>query len=63
LTRLSRDYNIDKDARLKNMKKGVRALRLQPPVSSVNPMQMAVRKKEPKRRVREQPMPPVTGPK
>jgi amino acid transporter len=62
LTRLSRDYNLDKDDVLKNLKKGVRG----------TPPQTASFVREPdtedtQRRTesprREQPMPPVTGPR
>ncbi|HEU4415109.1 MAG TPA: APC family permease [Candidatus Angelobacter sp.] len=62
LTRLSRDYNLDKDDVLKNLKKGVRG---QSPKSSSfvrEPDTEGTQKRTDGPR-REQPMPPVTGPR
>ncbi|MGC2695859.1 MAG: APC family permease [Candidatus Angelobacter sp.] len=62
LTRLSRDYNLDKDDVLKNLKKGVRG---QAPKSSSfvrEPDTEGTQKRTDGPR-REQPMPPVTGPR
>jgi hypothetical protein len=56
LTRLARDYNLDKDELLKNLKRGIRV-----PMSKQSSF---VREPdtEDSRKRREQPMPPVTGP-
>jgi len=62
LTRLSRDYNLDKDDVLKNLKKGVRGI---PPKSASfvrEPDTEDTQKRSDGPR-REQPMPPVTGPR
>jgi len=62
LTRLSRDYNLDKDDVLKNLKKGVRGT---PPKSASfvrEPDTEETQKRSDGPR-REQPMPPVTGPR
>jgi amino acid transporter len=62
LTRLSRDYNVDKEDVLKNLKKGVRGV----PPKSANfvrePDTEGTQKRTDGPR-REQPMPPVTGPR
>jgi hypothetical protein len=62
LTRLSRDYNLDKEDVLKNLKKGVRGA--MPKTSSFvrEPDTEGTQKRTESPR-REQPMPPVTGPK
>jgi hypothetical protein len=63
LTRLSRDYNIDKDDVLKNLKKGVRGA---PPATASfirEPDADGNSQKRTEAPRREQPMPPVTGPK
>jgi amino acid transporter len=63
LTRLSRDYNIDKDDVLKNLKKGVRGA---PPATASfirEPDADGSSQKRTEAPRREQPMPPVTGPK
>jgi amino acid transporter len=63
LTRLSRDYNVDKDDVLKNLKKGVRGT---PPSTTSfirEPDADGVSQKRTEAPRREQPMPPVTGPK
>jgi amino acid transporter len=63
LTRLSRDYNIDKDDVLKNLKKGVRGA---PPATTSfirEPDADGSSQKRTEAPRREQPMPPVTGPK
>ncbi len=63
LTRLSRDYNIDKDDVLKNLKKGVRGA---PPATASfirEPDADGTSQKRTEAPRREQPMPPVTGPK
>jgi len=62
LTRLSRDYNLDKDDVLKNLKKGAR--RPGPKSSSFvrEPDTEGTQKRTDGPR-REQPMPPVTGPR
>jgi hypothetical protein len=62
LTRLSRDYNLDKDDVLKNLKKGAR--RPGPKSSSFvrEPDTEETQKRTDGPR-REQPMPPVTGPR
>src|ERR1043166_4588245 len=63
LTRLSRDYSVDKDDVLKNLKKGVRGA---PPATTSYIREpdadgSSKKKTEPPRH--EQPMPPVTGPR
>jgi hypothetical protein len=63
LTRLSRDYNVDKDDVLKNLKKGVRGA---PPATASfirEPDADGSSQKRTEAPRREQPMPPVTGPK
>jgi amino acid transporter len=63
LTRLSRDYNVDKDDVLKNLKKGVRGA---PPATASfirEPDADGTSQKRTEAPRREQPMPPVTGPK
>ena len=62
LTRLSRDYSLDKDDVLKNLKKGIRALG---PKSSnfVREPDTEDTQKRSENPRREQPMPPVTGPR
>src|SRR6267154_3223038 len=63
LTRLSRDYNVDKDDVLKNLKKGVRGA---PPATSSfirEPDADGNSQKRTEAPRREQPMPPVTGPR
>lgn len=63
LTRLSRDYNVDKDDVLKNLKKGVRGA---PPATTSfirEPDADGSSQKRTEAPRREQPMPPVTGPK
>ncbi len=62
LTRLSRDYNLDKDDVLKNLKKGVRGI---PPknASFVREPDSEGTQKRSEGPRREQPMPPVTGPR
>jgi amino acid transporter len=62
LTRLSRDYNLDKDDVLKNLKKGVRG---SPPTkaSFVREPDTEDTQKRTESPRREQPMPPVTGPR
>jgi amino acid transporter len=62
LTRLSRDYSLDKDDVLKNLKKGVRGT---PPTTATfvrEPDTEDTQKRTDGPR-REQPMPPVTGPR
>jgi amino acid transporter len=63
LTRLSRDYNVDKDDVLKNLKKGVRGAA--PATASFirEPDADGTSQKRTEAPRREQPMPPVTGPK
>jgi amino acid transporter len=63
LTRLSRDYTLDKDDVLKNLKKGVRG---KPPTSASfirEPDADGTTQKRTEAPRREQPMPPVTGPR
>jgi hypothetical protein len=63
LTRLSRDYSVDKDDVLKNLKKGVRGA---PPATSSfirEPDGDGSSQKRTEAPRREQPMPPVTGPR
>jgi amino acid transporter len=63
LTRLSRDYNVDKDDVLRNLKKGVRGA---PPATASfirEPDADGTSQKRTEAPRREQPMPPVTGPK
>jgi amino acid transporter len=62
LTRLSRDYNLDKDDVLKNLKKGVRGT---PPTAAsfVREPDTEGTQKRTEGPRREQPMPPVTGPR
>jgi amino acid transporter len=63
LTRLSRDYSVDKDDVLKNLKKGVRGA---PPATSSyirEPDADGSSQKRTEAPRREQPMPPVTGPR
>jgi amino acid transporter len=62
LTRLSRDYNLDKDDVLKNLKKGVRGT---PPTTAsfVREPDTEGTQKRTEGPRREQPMPPVTGPR
>jgi hypothetical protein len=63
LTRLARDYNLDKDDVLKNLKKGLRG-----PMPKPSPFLKEVDVGDTQKRGdgsarRDQPMPPVTGPK
>ena len=67
LTRLARDYNVDKDEVLKNLKKGVHG-----PMPKTSPFVREPDAEESQRRgsggdgdsgKRERPMPPVTGPR
>ena len=62
LTRLSRDYNVDKDDVLKNLKRGVRGT---PPTKAnyVREPDTEGTQKRTESSRREQPMPPVTGPR
>jgi amino acid transporter len=62
LTRLSRDYNVDKDDVLKNLKRGVRGT---PPTKAnyVREPDTESTQKRTESSRREQPMPPVTGPR
>ncbi|HEV7521519.1 MAG TPA: APC family permease [Candidatus Angelobacter sp.] len=63
LTRLSRDYNVDKDDVLRNLKKGVRGA---PPATASfirEPDADGSSQKRTEAPRREQPMPPVTGPR
>jgi amino acid transporter len=62
LTRLSRDYNLDKDDVLKNLKKGVRGPTPKPSSFVREPDTEGTQKRGDGPR-REQPMPPVTGPR
>ncbi len=62
LTRLARDYNLDKDDVLKNLKKGARGPMPKPSPFVREPDTEDTQKREDGPR-REQPMPPVTGPK
>src|SRR5215813_14011711 len=62
LTRLSRDYNLDKDDVLKNLKKGVRRPALKSSAFVREPDTEGTQKRTESPR-REQPMPPVTGPR
>jgi amino acid transporter len=62
LTRLSRDYNLDKDDVLKNLKKGVRGPTPKPSTFLREPDTEGTQKRGEGPR-REQPMPPVTGPR
>jgi hypothetical protein len=62
LTRLSRDYNLDKDDVLKNLKKGVRGTRPTTSTFVREPDTEDTQKRTDGPR-REQPMPPVTGPR
>jgi amino acid transporter len=56
LTRLARDYNLDKDELLKNLKRGIRG-----PLPKPSHFVREPDTEDGKKR-REQPMPPVTGP-
>ncbi len=56
LTRLARDYNLDKDELLKNLKRGIRA-----PMPRPSPYVRETDTEDGKK-PRERPMPPVTGP-
>jgi amino acid transporter len=63
LTRLARDYNLDKEDVLKNLKKGARG-----PMPKATPFLREPDTEEPRRggddgERRDQPMPPVTGPR
>ncbi len=62
LTRLSRDYNLDKDDVLKNLKKGIRGA---PPTTTgfVREPDAEDTQKRGDGPRREQPMPPMTGPR
>ncbi len=62
LTRLSRDYNLDKNDVLKNLKKGIRALGPKSSNFVREPDTEDTQKRSESSR-REQPMPPVTGPR
>ncbi len=62
LTRLSRDYNLDKEDVLKNLKKGVRGPTPKPSSFVREPDTEETQKRMEGPR-REQPMPPVTGPR
>jgi hypothetical protein len=62
LTRLSRDYSLDKDDVLKNLKKGVRGT-LPTTATFVREPDTEDTKKRTDGPRREQPMPPVTGPR
>jgi amino acid transporter len=63
LTRLSRDYNLDKDDVLKNLKKGVRGPTPKPSTFVREPDTEGTSQKRGEGPRREQPMPPVTGPR
>jgi hypothetical protein len=60
LTRLARDYNLDKDDVLKTLKKGVRGPMPKPSAFLREP---AAEEKRPEDGRRDQPMPPITGPR
>jgi len=62
LTRLARDYNLDKDDVLKNLKKGLRGP-MPKPSPFLRETDIGDRKGDDGSSRREQPMPPVTGPK
>jgi amino acid transporter len=62
LTRLSRDYNLDRDDVLKNLKKGVRGIAPKAANFVREPDTEDTQKRTESPR-REQPMPPMTGPK
>jgi amino acid transporter len=62
LTRLSRDYNLDKDDVLKNLKKGVKRPTPKSSTFVREPDTEGTQKRTEGPR-REQPMPPVTGPR
>ncbi|HKD79150.1 MAG TPA: APC family permease [Candidatus Angelobacter sp.] len=62
LTRLSRDYNLDKDDVLKNLKKGARRPGAKSASFVREPDTEGTQKRTESPR-REQPMPPVTGPR
>jgi amino acid transporter len=62
LTRLSRDYSLDKDDVLKNLKRGVRGLSPKAASFVREPDTEDTQKRTESSR-REQPMPPVTGPR
>jgi hypothetical protein len=62
LTRLSRDYNVDKDDVLKNLKKGVRGIAPKA-ANFVREFDTEDTQKRIESPRREQPMPPMTGPK
>lgn len=63
LTRLSRDYNLDKDDVLKNLKKGVRGALPKTASFIREPDADGTSQKRTEAPRREQPMPPVTGPR
>ena len=60
LTRLARDYNLDKHDVLKTLKKGVRGPMPKPSAFLREP---ATEEKRPEDGRRDQPMPPITGPR
>ena len=62
LTRLARDYNLDKDDVLKNLKKGLR-LPMPKPSPFLKESDTGEGQKQDGGPRRDQPMPPVTGPK
>jgi hypothetical protein len=62
LTRLSRDYNVDKEDVLRNLKKGVRGVTPKNASFVREPDTEGTQKRSEGPR-REQPMPPVTGPR
>jgi amino acid transporter len=63
LTRLSRDYSLDKDDVLKNLKKGVRGALPKSASFIREPDADGTSQKRTEAPRREQPMPPVTGPR
>jgi len=63
LTRLSRDYSLDKDDVLKNLKKGVRGALPKTASFIREPDADGTSQKRTEAPRREQPMPPVTGPR
>jgi hypothetical protein len=62
LTRLARDYNLDKDDVLKNLKKGLRGP-MPKPSPFLRETDVGDSKTGDGTSRRDQPMPPVTGPK
>jgi hypothetical protein len=65
LTRLARDYNLDKEDVLKNLKKGVRGPmpKTSPFVREPDTLETQKRSEGEDGSRRERPMPPVTGPR